>query len=279
MESRVRPVLLAAGWAGAAALILVAPGNLVMRLVFGKFDDPSLVRQVLLAALGLMVALATGYYGLRTSNRPPDARPDGTLRPAPWVKAVTWAAAAVPLLGFSVPHMLWGLGVPFGVAETEAIKDASSGASVAFWGLLVAGPAAGGLLTLGLIWPWGQIVPSWIPFAGGRRVPRLLPVVPPAVVGILVGQYGAMMSGCLAFGFTRTCAPDGGTQALEGNWAFSGTYPVFLLWGGFLLAATAGYVHTTRASISPRRPNEPHVRPVDVSSGPSWRFSSPSGRA
>ncbi|PSK66387.1 hypothetical protein B0E53_01636 [Micromonospora sp. MH33] len=249
VQPRVRPVLLAAGWAGVAWLILVAPGNVVMRLVFGMFDDPLLVRQVLFAALGLIVALVTGYYGLRTSTRRPDARPDGTIRPARWVTAVTWAAATVPLLGFAVPHLLWALGVPFGITGSKAKAiDAASSASVVFWGLLVAGPMAGGLLTLGLIRPWGQVVPSWVPRAAGRRVPRWLPVVPPAVVGMLVGQYGAMMSGCLALGFTRRCAPDGGTEALDSNWALSATYPVFLLWGGFLLAAVVGYVHTTRAS-------------------------------
>ncbi|MFG1965691.1 hypothetical protein [Nonomuraea sp. NPDC049028] len=245
MRSRTRPALLGAGWAGAAALTLVAPGNLVMRLAFGKLGDPALVWQILLAALGLLLALTTTRYGMRTAPRTRERRADGTIRPALWAKVVTWVAAGVPVLGFSVPHLLWGLGVPFGVAADSRSLLTGLGGSAVFWGLLVAGPAAGALLTLGLIGRWGQVVPGWVPFAGRRRVPRGLAVVPAAVVGLLVGQYGAMMTKCLAFGITRTCAPDGGAMVLDGSWGFAGTYPVFLAWGVFLLAATVGYLHTT----------------------------------
>ena len=248
MRSRTRPVLLAAGWAGAAALVLVAPGNLVMRLAFGKLDDPALVRQSLLAALGLLLALTTIGYAIRTTPRPRERRADGMVRPALWAKVVTWVAAGVPVLGFSVPHLLWGLGLPLGVAAGSRSGLAGLGGSAVFWGLLVAGPATGALLTLGLISRWGQVVPRWVPFAGRRRVPRGLAIVPAAVVGLLVGQYGAMMTKCLAFGITPTCAPGGGAEVLDGSWGFAATYPVFLTWGVFLLAATVGYLHTTVGS-------------------------------
>ncbi|MEU5868873.1 hypothetical protein ABZ815_47440 [Nonomuraea sp. NPDC047529] len=251
MRSTTRPALLAAGWAAAAALALVAPGNLVMRLAFGKLDDPLLVRQALFAALGVLVALATVRFGTRTAARPHERRSDGTVRPALWARAAAWAAAGLPVLGFSVPHLLWGLGLPLGVAEGSRAGLAELGGSAVFWALLVAGPVAGGLLTLGLIARWGQIFPRWVPVAGGRRVPRGLAVVPAAAVGLLVGQYGAMMTSCLTFGVTRACAPGGGSEVLDGSWGFAGTYPVFLLWGTSLLAAAAGYLHTTaRAPLS-----------------------------
>ncbi|MFB9629962.1 hypothetical protein [Nonomuraea helvata] len=245
MRSRARLVLLAAGWTGAAALALVAPGNLVMRLAFGKLDDPALVRQVLMCALGLLLALAALRYGERGRPRMPERRADGTVRPALWVRAVTWVAAGVPVLGFSVPHLLWGLGVPLGVASGAGLADL--GGSAVFWGLLVAGPVAGAALTLGLISRWGQTVPGWVPWAGGRPVPRAVAVVPVVVVGLLVGQYGTMMTTCLAFGVTRTCAPGGGAEILDGSWGFSATYLVFLAWGASLLAAGAGYLHTAGA--------------------------------
>ncbi|MEO3891668.1 hypothetical protein [Nonomuraea sp. B5E05] len=158
-------------------------------------------------------------------------------------------AARVPVLGFSVPHLLWGLGVPFGVAGPSA---AGLAARRCTGGLLVAGPVAGGLLALGLISRWGQIVPAWVPWLGGRRVPTGLAAVPALAVGLLVGQYGAMMTSCLAFGFTRTCAPEGGAEVLDGSWAFAGTYPVFLTWGVCLLGAAVGYIHTRRSQgVSP----------------------------
>lgn len=245
MRSPARLALLVLGWAGAAWLTLVVPGNLVMRLVFGQTGDPALPGQVLAVALGLLLGLATLRYGARTAPRPPRRRADGTVRPEPWTRAATWAAAAVPVLGYTVPHLLWGLGVPFGVAAGSRAELAALAGSATYWVLLVAGPVAGAVLTLGLAARWGQVVPRRVPWVGGRRVPRPVAVVPPVVVGLLVGQYGAMMTTCLAFGVTRTCAPGGGADVLDGSWAFAGTYPVFLLWGVCLLAAAAGHVRTT----------------------------------
>ncbi|MEO3888726.1 hypothetical protein [Nonomuraea sp. B5E05] len=247
MRTSWRYALLTIAWTAAAALVLIAPGNLVMRLAFGKYDDPALVRQALLAGAGLLLAVVTVRFSTRTAPRPPELRPDGTVGPPTWARVVTWAAAAVPVLGFSVPHLLWGLGVPFGVAAQAGTELAALGDSAVFWVMLVIGPLAGALLTLGLVSRWGRTVPGWVPLSGRRRVPRVLAVVPATLVGLLVGQYGAMMTTCLAFGITRTCAPGGDTQILDGSWGFAGTYPVFLLWGGFLLAAAVGYVHTTSA--------------------------------
>ncbi|WP_052423732.1 hypothetical protein [Nonomuraea candida] len=246
MRSRTRPALLAAGWAASAALVLVAPGNLVMRLAFGKLGDPALAWQLPLAALGLLLALATHRHGVRTAARAPGRRADGTARPALWARSAAWGAAGVPVLGFSLPHLLWGVGVPLGVAAESRAGLAELGGSPVFWGLLVAGPVLGGLLTLGLASRWGQVVPRWVPFAAGRRVPRGLAVVPAVAVGLLVGQYGAMMTTCLTFGITRACAPGGGAGILDGSWGFAATYPVFLAWGLFLLAAAVGYLHATR---------------------------------
>ncbi|MBF8185525.1 hypothetical protein ITP53_07200, partial [Nonomuraea sp. K274] len=158
MKSRTRLALLAGGWAGAAVLVLVAPGNLVMRLSFGKLDDPALGRQLLSTALGLLLGLATLRYGLRTATGVPRQRPDGTVHPALWARVVTWVAAGAPVMGFSVPHLLWGLGIPFGVAAGAVV--AGLGGSAVFWGLLVAGPVAGAVLTLGLISRWGQVLPG-----------------------------------------------------------------------------------------------------------------------
>jgi hypothetical protein len=46
----------------------------------------------------------------------------------------------------------------------------------------------GGTVTLGLIRPWGEIWPRWVPFLAGRRVPVALglapePAEPPAYTG------------------------------------------------------------------------------------------------
>lgn len=43
---------------------------------------------------------------------------------------------------------------------------------------LSVGVEGAALLTLGLVRPWGEVVPRWIPVLGGRRVPVAAAVVP-----------------------------------------------------------------------------------------------------
>lgn len=50
------------------------------------------------------------------------------------------------------------------------------------------GPAV--FLLQGLVRRWGVIFPRWIPWIGGRRVPRYLPVVPACIVAPTLALYG-----------------------------------------------------------------------------------------
>ncbi|WP_199829727.1 hypothetical protein [Streptomyces sp. MMG1121] len=51
--------------------------------------------------------------------------------------------------------------------------------------LSVASQAAA-CLTLGLVKPWGERVPRWVPRLGGRRIPPLVVVIPAAAGAIMV---------------------------------------------------------------------------------------------
>ncbi|MDQ7809350.1 hypothetical protein Q5425_36965 [Amycolatopsis sp. A133] len=51
---------------------------------------------------------------------------------------------------------------------------------------LAVSAAAGAWLTSGLIRPWGEVFPRWIPVLRGRRVPIRLAVVPGLVVAVMV---------------------------------------------------------------------------------------------
>jgi hypothetical protein len=42
------------------------------------------------------------------------------------------------------------------------------------------------LLTLGLVRPWGERVPRWVPLLGGRRVAPLAAVVPASIGAVAV---------------------------------------------------------------------------------------------
>jgi hypothetical protein len=119
--------------------------------------------------------------------RPKDAS-KGTDAPR-WANVM---AALVPLC--VLPSAAWRLhhGVyvmvagpgPCGVQTTgEALYVASlSGVTLSL-----------ALLTLGLVRPWGQVLPSWLPGLGGAVVPRLLATGAAALVamiaGLLTGYY------------------------------------------------------------------------------------------
>jgi hypothetical protein len=49
------------------------------------------------------------------------------------------------------------------------------------------------LLSIGLVRGWGEVVPSWIPVIGGRRVPPMAAVVPAVVGGLLLTAVSVWM--------------------------------------------------------------------------------------
>ena len=88
----------------------------------------------------------------------------------------------------------------------------------------------GAVLTLGLVLPWGERVPRWVPRIGGRAIPVPLVTVPAATVAALF-TAGGLQSLTLAL----TGAVPGGTVLILPFWA----------WGPLLGLATWGYVRHT----------------------------------
>ena len=100
----------------------------------------------------------------------------------------------------------------------------------------------GGLLTLGLILPWGRRFPKWIAGVGGRPVPIALAVVPASIVAALFTTGGldlvlSMFEGALGDGSIA--------QTLELMLLFP-----FWLWGPLLALSTWGYAMARRAVTS-----------------------------
>jgi hypothetical protein len=185
----------------------------------------------------------------RAASRVDTTAPESSVRrqvvpPSPLQRRITVTAAVIPAIGFTIPHWLWALGVPFGALDAEEMRESSALA------LLMLGvfPLLGAGLTIGLISSWGQVFARWIPIAGGRHVPRWLATVPPAVLGLMLAQYGAMMTRCTSatlLHITDACYGYG-RDYFAANWAFTATYPIFWSWGATLFAAAIGYFLTTR---------------------------------
>lgn len=118
---------------------------------------------------------------MTTAGAPTPTRMPG---PAPWASTAAHAAALTP-----VSSALWRLLLVVGLPAGYTAQGLE-GMGVDGWGRLgvlalsvVSEFAA--LLTLGLVRPWGEVLPRWLPFIGGRRV-RAAPVVVAATLGAVV---------------------------------------------------------------------------------------------
>lgn len=232
-------------WGTIAVVAVVAIATwMIVRLnaaeVAGRFG-PAFIEQlpgVLYAGAHLVPAVGLiAWSVLRT--------PGGAF--AIWVlrhRTAITVVAACCALPYSIARASWltpwPLLAPGGVEISEV-------PGVLFTGLsLGAAMLTGGLLTLGLILPWGRRFPRWMAGLGGRPVPIALAVVPASVVAALftVGGIDMMLS------VVEGTLSDGSVgQFLEFVLAFP-----FWLWGPLLALATWGYAMARRADTAPAVP-------------------------
>ncbi|MFB6616291.1 hypothetical protein ACFCV9_19125 [Streptomyces sp. NPDC056367] len=93
-----------------------------------------------------------------------------------------------------------------------------------------------GLLTLGLVQRWGEVLPGWVPWLGGRRIPPLAAVVPAALGAAAVTVTGVMGLFTWGSNMTEAYAPAGGHW-----WLMTLCYAPLVLWGPLLAVVTAAY--------------------------------------
>lgn len=172
--------------------------------------------------------------------------------PQRWAIVAAWVAA----LASVVPacwRILMLLGVaPYGMRDMYIDSPATIGYVVTL-DLLQVGA---GLLTFGLVRPWGEVWPGWMPGVGGRRIsPRLVLGIASTgatlvvlITFALVGVFGSRLLG-LAAGPT----PLDGTSGL-GFWLWLAMYLPWLAWGPALVVAIVG--HWRRRSPSTRTNEE-----------------------
>ncbi|MEU8971237.1 hypothetical protein AB0D11_18495 [Streptomyces monashensis] len=97
-------------------------------------------------------------------------------------------------------------------------------------------------LTLGLVKPWGERVPRWVPQLGGRRIPPLAVVIPAAVGAVAVTGLCAAV----------TLVPGGPLGNPDFPHGTAGVimdvcYAPLLAWGPLVGALTIAYVRRRRA--------------------------------
>lgn len=104
------------------------------------------------------------------------------------------------------------------------------------------------LLTLGLVRPWGERVPRWAPFVGGKRIPPLAAVIPAGA--------GAVSVTLMWVGVFSDLGPIFALYGLDGaeRAVLLLCYAPLLLWGPFLGAVTVSYARRTRVAAGARGP-------------------------
>ena len=230
-----------------AVVTLIAmsmPGHLLFEIPAAIAGRPSdladLAHRTLILGVGLLLGSAAWSRRPRVADDPKGWSP---RRPARWSRIATYLAVAIPVLGFTVPHLLWFVGVPFGV-DDALLTEIRADITVPMAVVLCAVPAAGGLITHGLAQRRGQQLWLRLPLIGGRRVPRMAAVIPATVITIALMSYGLAGLALIGREISAGSLP---WQGLLENWAINGTEVVFLLWGLALGVATAGYARATGA--------------------------------
>lgn len=228
---------------------LVALGHLPVLLVglpFGWPEGATIASQVPWPVLNqvlcmggawLFVTVASSHRRLRLGSEV-----DSISR---WGVAATWTAVTVPVV-YATTRYAWALGIPVGFTA-EQLRDMDREMPGIWWFGAVMGTMAllGSVLTIGLIRPWGETFPRWIPLLRGRRVPVPVAVVPAMVVAMAVTSAGLM--------FTRIVVTDPSHM----NLGINGPAVLWPVWGAALAVAALAY---RRRRLCP--PDRPADRPA-----------------
>ena len=205
-----------------------------------------------------------------------------TAAPPRWARVAGTVGWVAPVLGFVPLHIPWILGIPFLAHRdsfdswyhgrsngTEGHADGILGvpAGAAYLLILVLLAVLGGVLSLGLISPWGLVYPRWVPLLGGRRVPPWFPLTPTVLGSVLLVGYALT----LPVQLPRAIAEAGPGDPFTLTGALVGL-PVLLAWTVALPVAGWSYYRRTRPV---RRASGPPTRRPPRAAPPTRRAADP----
>ncbi|MFB9233929.1 hypothetical protein ACFFWC_00010 [Plantactinospora siamensis] len=249
----VRLAVLGLGWLLALVLLVVVPDARVLIVLgyapmlllgapfgwppvdYSRIFDWPLANKLSAVLGGLLLVRALLSWQFRTAGgcagcgrRAGATGWTSAAAAAGWGRWAARVAAVIPLL-YAATRFAWAAGIPLGISPAFLAEMHRTGLVWAGAGL-GAFAVVGAILTTGLVRPWGEAFPRWLPGLAGRRVPISLAVVPALLVGVAVTAAGV---GLLANPqFWRM-----------GGYAHVTTLPMMLwpLWGAALVAAAAAY--------------------------------------
>ncbi|MEV6757088.1 hypothetical protein [Streptomyces sp. NPDC051214] len=117
-----------------------------------------------------------------------------------------------------------------------AFPDNSALLALAYVLLLGAVAEGASYLTLGLVRPWGEVMPRWVPFLAGRPVNAHL-----AVATASLGALTVIVLWWVFFFGALLTSPGPHPDISAGAILFVAAYAPLLLWGPLLAAVTWSY--------------------------------------
>lgn len=160
--------------------------------------------------------------------------------PSRRAKVAAYASALSAVLGFLPLHLVWAFGIPlFADKQRFATWYDTGGGPYLF--ALNAQAVLPAILAVALVRPWGLVFPRWVALFAGRRVPRLLPIVPGYVVSVFLLLFTLYATVLL---FVQINAPN----KIFSPWIIAYAVPQFLVWSIGLYIATRSYAARTSAA-------------------------------
>ncbi|SFC49150.1 hypothetical protein SAMN04487968_10753 [Nocardioides terrae] len=161
-------------------------------------------------------------------------------------RSAVFTAHLIPLI--LLPSGVWrivlGCGVSMGFSQASLDDQGFPGRGTLMVVFLTALTEGLALLSLGLVRPWGEVVPGWVPRLHGRRIPAG-PVIAAATVG------GVLLSAIWAFALHGLLTGEMDEISGRGWHALViACYLPAILWGPLLLWLTHQY-RRRRLSASP----------------------------
>lgn len=249
--------------------MLSLPAHFVTLVSFSGVESATGLAHVLLDTVGVVLLLLTGVsYRRRLRGRCARCGQEhqgdhyGPLRHPGASTASRRTRTTVyllmcGLLPWAGAKTVWTLGGDALGVTAEAWREENEGGSAVTEALARVGvdvtvlaAGAGIFLLLGLMYPWGQVFPRWTLFLSGRRVPRMLPLVPAWLTAVGLSVYGVALlvyTPLAAVGVFDKPEPEGAFTTASGLlWmiAFGG-----MAFGGLgfgLIAAARSYTARTR---------------------------------
>ncbi|MQA81275.1 MAG: hypothetical protein GEV10_22790 [Streptosporangiales bacterium] len=209
----------------------------LFRALYGnvdRLDVPTLNQAACLVGSLFTGAAATAHT---RCTRPRVRRGTRGGESARWGTVATAVAIAAPL-AYAGIRLAWAAGIHVGASADFIAPYTAVGARVTE-AVIGAACAVGALLTLGLVRPWGEVFPRWLPILARRRVPPLVAVLPAGAAALTLASAGlALTRGLL--GMALGLVPATPSAAPE-NWGAWIAAPLWAVWGVSLAAATLAY--------------------------------------